>query len=85
VLALLVRISSDGLLAKSTSGRWPSPTTLLLVPVKDTLMLGIWAVALLRRNVDWRGHALRIGPGSRLLPIPERSPGLRERAFGLLH
>jgi ceramide glucosyltransferase len=85
VLALFVRISSDGLLAKSTSGRWPSPTTLLLVPVKDTLMLGIWAVALLRRNVDWRGHALRIGPGSRLLPIPERSPGLRERAFGLLH
>jgi ceramide glucosyltransferase len=85
MLALLVRIGSDGLLAKSSCGRWPSPTTLLLIPVKDALLLGVWAVALVRRSVDWRGHSLRIGPGSRLMPLHERSSGLRDRAFGALH
>jgi ceramide glucosyltransferase len=79
-LALVARIASDGLMAKSVSGRWPSAAALLLLPVKDTLLMGIWTVALWRRSVVWRGHALRIGPGSRLIPgQPERISLLRPR------
>lgn len=68
--ALLVRIGSDGILAKSVSGRWPSWSALALIPIKDTLLLGVWALAFCRRNVQWRGHQLRIGPGTRLIARP---------------
>jgi ceramide glucosyltransferase len=64
--AMLVRIGSDGMLARSVTGSWPSITALALIPVKDTLLLGVWVIALCRRNVSWRGHQLRIGPGTRL-------------------
>jgi ceramide glucosyltransferase len=79
-LALLARVTSDGLMAKSVTGRWPSATALVLVPVKDTLLMGIWTIALFYRSVAWRGHVLRIGPGSRLLSgHPERVSALRQR------
>jgi ceramide glucosyltransferase len=82
-LGLCARLGGDGLLARTTSGRWPSPSALALLPLKDALMLCLWVIALLRRSVAWRGHALRIGPGSRLLPRGRsllRVPGLRQRA-----
>lgn len=50
-------------------GRMPSLPQLALVPVKDVAMLAIWSMAWLRRSVSWRGHAYRIGPDSRLVPI----------------
>lgn len=74
--ALLARIGSDGMLARKVTGQWPSLGMLALIPLKDTLMLGVWAVALCRRNVHWRGHSLRIGPGTRL---QAREDGLRDR------
>jgi ceramide glucosyltransferase len=75
VVAMLVRIGSDGMLARSVTGSWPSIAALALIPVKDTLLLGVWVIAFCRRNVSWRGHQLRIGPGTRLSP---RESGLRE-------
>jgi len=39
------------------------------VPIKDFLVLGIWAAGLVWREIDWRGHRMRIGPGSALAPI----------------
>jgi ceramide glucosyltransferase len=79
-VALLARVTSDGLMARSVTGRWPSATALALVPLKDTLLMGIWTLALFYRSVAWRGHALRIGPGSRLLPgDAERVSALRQR------
>jgi ceramide glucosyltransferase len=74
--ALLVRIGSDGMLAKHVTGRWPSISALAMIPVKDTMLLGVWMIALCRRNVSWRGHSLRIGPGTRL---SARQDGLRDR------
>ena len=65
--ALLVRIGSDGMLARSVTGSWPSFGALMLIPVKDTVLLGVWVIAFCRRNVLWRGHQLRIGPGTRLI------------------
>lgn len=41
--------------------------TLLALPLKDALLFAAWARGLVRRSVEWRGHRLRVGPGSRLL------------------
>ena len=76
--ALLMRIGSDGMLARRVTGRWPSIGSLALIPVKDTMLLGVWMIALCRRNVQWRGHSLRIGPGTRLSPTRDQE-GLRDR------
>jgi ceramide glucosyltransferase len=78
-LGLTLRIVLDAACAKRTSGAWPTWTSLLFIPVKDTLMLGVWSVALVSRRVHWRGHSLRIGSGSRLLPPTVRAPSFRER------
>jgi ceramide glucosyltransferase len=76
-LALAAHLASAGLIARRACGRWPAARSLLLLPLKDTLLLGVWTVALLRRSVEWRGHRLRIEAGSRLVTLPARS-SLRE-------
>jgi ceramide glucosyltransferase len=78
-LGLTLRIMIDAACAKRVSGRWPTWSALLFLPVKDTLMLGVWSVALVSRRVHWRGHSLRIGTGSRLMPPTMRAPSFRER------
>ncbi|QRK09866.1 glycosyltransferase [Archangium violaceum] len=40
---------------------------LLSLPLKDALLFAAWARGLVRRSVEWRGHRLRVGPGSSLL------------------
>lgn len=35
---------------------------------KDLMLLGIWGLGAVKRTVVWRGHVLRIGPGSELFP-----------------
>ena len=44
------------------------------MPVKDLLVAGIWVVGLFRTTICWRGHRLRVGPGSHLTPV-EAPPG----------
>jgi ceramide glucosyltransferase len=83
LVGLAARIASDGLLAKCTSGRFPSATALALLPIKDTLLLAVWVIALLRRNVHWRGHVLRIESGSRL--VAPQLASLGERQVTLTH
>jgi ceramide glucosyltransferase len=77
--ALAARIGQDALLARKVCGRWPGPAVLAFLPLKDALLLGAWSIALVKRSVEWRGHALRIGPGSRLLSPAEQRPSFRER------
>jgi len=78
-IGLCARIGVDAFMAKKVSGRWPALGVLAFLPAKDTLLLGVWTLALVKRRVDWRGHALRIGPGSRLLTPAEQRPSFRER------
>jgi ceramide glucosyltransferase len=82
---LTLRIAVDAACAKRISGRWPTWSALLFLPVKDTLLLGVWSVALVSRRVHWRGHSLRIGNGSRLLPPESRTPSFRERLATVWH
>ena len=86
--ALCARIGNDAVLARSSSGRWPALSALALLPVKDTLLLAAWAVALVRNSVAWRGHTIRIGAGTRVLPPMAARPrlhALRQRATAVFH
>ena len=84
-LGLCARVGADALLARRTSGRWPTLSALAFLPAKDALLLGAWSMALVRRSVTWRGHSLRIGPGSRLMHPPVRPLSFRERAAAVWH
>jgi ceramide glucosyltransferase len=44
-------------------------------PLRDLMIAGIWFSAFGARTVTWRGRVLRIGPGSRLVPIGESTGG----------
>jgi ceramide glucosyltransferase len=69
IAASMLREASHARLLGATL-RW---TALAWVPAKDVAMLGIWALGWLRRRVECRGHAYRIGPGSRLQPVAARA------------
>lgn len=53
--------------------REASAETILLLPLRDALVAAMWSVSAVRRTVAWRGHRMRVGPGSRLLPLDDFS------------
>jgi ceramide glucosyltransferase len=73
-IGLVVRSASDLILAARLRGDRPRASDLALIPFKDLLIGGVWAVAWFRRTVDWRGNRLRVGPGSLLLATRKPSP-----------
>ena len=79
---LALRLASDGALARRLRGTRLGLRDYLAIPVKDLLMVGIWAVGGVKRSVNWRGTRLRIAKGSRLLPLgtPEGARTAFERA-----
>lgn len=79
---IALKLAADAALCRRLRGgaavRWRD---LLWIPVKDLLIAGIWVAGLFRSTICWRGHRLRVGPGSRLTPVGEASPApLREVA-----
>jgi ceramide glucosyltransferase len=71
----------EGFHARILRGAWPSGRYLAAVPVKDLLIFAVWMRGWWKRDVAWRGHAYRIGPGSVLaaassgaLPETARAP-----------
>ena len=62
---------SDEILARRLRGHGYGLAGLVWIPVKDVLVAGLWALAAVRRTVDWRGNVLWIGPGSRLARRPQ--------------
>ncbi|MEP7050725.1 MAG: ceramide glucosyltransferase [Pseudomonadota bacterium] len=73
LLALVAKYLSDAWLIRLLNGAFPRPSELPLLLLKDLGMWGIWAIAAVRRRVLWRGHAMRIGPGSHLHPDPSET------------
>jgi ceramide glucosyltransferase len=76
---VLAKLAADALLARRLRGKMPSLTLLVLgTPLKDVMILGIWCVAVFKQTICWRGHRLKIGPGSVLSPVvaiePEPAP-----------
>jgi ceramide glucosyltransferase len=68
VLALAAKYLSDAWLIRLLNGTFPRASELPLLLLKDIGMWGVWLVGALRRRVNWRGHAMVIGEGSRLFP-----------------
>jgi ceramide glucosyltransferase len=64
-----VKCAADAALLKRLSGRGPRAAQVLLMPVKDLLIAGIWVAGFFRRSVNWRGNRFRIGAGSVLSQV----------------
>ncbi|MFL6262624.1 MAG: glycosyltransferase [Thermoanaerobaculia bacterium] len=62
------KVAADALLSRRLRGEALPLRSLLCIPVKDLAVAGVWTVGLFRRTICWRGHPLRIGPGSLLTP-----------------
>lgn len=72
---IALKVAADAALTRRLRGEIGPLRDLLWVPLKDLLIAGVWAVGLFRTTICWRGHRLRVGPGSRLTPVPaDRSP-----------
>jgi ceramide glucosyltransferase len=68
-LGIAAKVAADALLARRLRGEALPLRALLCIPLKDLLIAGVWAVGLFRRTICWRGHLLRVGPGSVLTPV----------------
>jgi ceramide glucosyltransferase len=69
--ALAVQLAAEVFLAGRLRG---GPLAWRAVPwivVKDLLIAGIWAVGIFRQTLEWRGHRLRVGPGSVLSAVAQ--------------
>lgn len=67
-VALATKWSTELLLARYVAGHLAWRTACVL-PLKDVLFVFVWCAALCKRTVHWRGHRMRVGPGSRLMPL----------------
>jgi ceramide glucosyltransferase len=66
-LGIALKFRADRLLWKRMRGEDAPLKAMLLALPKDLLVLGLWAIATVRRTIDWRGNVLLVGPGSRLM------------------
>lgn len=66
-----VKIGADAGLARRLHGRALPARALLWIPVKDLLVAALWLAGACRSTICWRGHRLRVGPGSVLSPVRE--------------
>jgi ceramide glucosyltransferase len=62
------KCAHDSFMVGHLRGRVLPIGQLLLVPVKDLVIFALWAVAVFKREVEWRGNYMRIGSGSVLTP-----------------
>ncbi len=69
IAGVAAKVAADALLARRLRGEALPLRSLAWIPVKDLLIAGVWAVGIFRRTICWRGHPLRVGPGSVLTPL----------------
>src|SRR6478609_664031 len=77
-LSLVAKYLSDAWLVRVINGSFVRASDLPLMLLKDLGMWGIWGLGAVRRRVNWRGHPMLIGEGSRL--YPDRRESSREPA-----
>ncbi|MBL8958036.1 MAG: glycosyltransferase [Myxococcaceae bacterium] len=76
---LVVKIALDVTTARALGFRGARFAP-LAVPFKDLVLFIAWCIALFRRTVEWRGSRLRVGPGSKLVPIISEVPATEGRS-----
>ncbi|HUK65881.1 MAG TPA: glycosyltransferase [Anaeromyxobacteraceae bacterium] len=78
----VARAALDGAAARALRPGGFAFRQLLWVPVKDLVFGTAWAYGLVRQEVEWRGHRLRVKRGTRL-ELPEASAALSEAGSAL--
>jgi ceramide glucosyltransferase len=68
VVGVGIKMAADAGLARRLRGRPLPVRSLLWIPVKDLLIAAVWVAGAFRSTLCWRGHRLRVGPGSVLSP-----------------
>ncbi|HYG61126.1 MAG TPA: ceramide glucosyltransferase, partial [Thermoanaerobaculia bacterium] len=63
------KAAADARLAWRLRGRALPVRSLAWIPAKDLLIAGVWLAGAFRSTICWRGHRLRVGPGSLLSPV----------------
>jgi ceramide glucosyltransferase len=63
---LVAKTTLDALATYALRGEAVPPRYLLLGPIKDLLLIGVWLVPFASRRVRWRGNTLRISRGTRV-------------------
>lgn len=76
LLGIVLKVLADAVLVRRLRGEPLPLQSLLWIPVKDVLVLGIWVAGAFRQTINWRGNLLRVGPGSVLSPaeVPTAEP-----------
>jgi ceramide glucosyltransferase len=68
------KIAVDGVAARLLRPGGFRVRQLAVIPVKDLVFGTAWAVGLFRREVNWRGNRIVVGPGTRIEPpLPSRA------------
>jgi|CXWL01.1.fsa_nt_gi ceramide glucosyltransferase len=65
-VTVAAKLTMNAVLVGRLRGHWPPIWALACAPLAEVLALAIWAAAMTRRTVLWRGHRLVVGRGSRL-------------------
>lgn len=68
LLLAALKTAIDGCMVRLIRGVPMKVRHVLLVPIKDALMFGIWVYAIFSRSIVWRGIRFRMGSDSQLLP-----------------
>ncbi|MFO0693267.1 MAG: glycosyltransferase [Polyangiales bacterium] len=63
---VLYKLAADAFLVRRLRGEPMAFRLLLLGPIKDLVMAGVWFYSMFSRSVVWRGRKLRFGKESRL-------------------
>ncbi len=71
---ILEKTLLDGRSAEALTNEALSWRDWLALPLKDALIAAAWAVGFVRSTVDWRGHELRVLPGT-VIERPDAEPG----------
>lgn len=71
---LLLRAASDAAQERRLGVRRPWWSRVPLLVLKESLLLALWPMPFLGREVEWRGNRYRLGAKTRLEPVPAATP-----------
>lgn len=71
LLVAVFKTAVDAWAVRLTRGHGMKPVHVLLSPVRDLLHIPIWFYSAFSRTTEWRGRRFRLGPDTRILPLPD--------------
>jgi ceramide glucosyltransferase len=71
----VVRDATQWIVMRGTPGLWRA---LLVIPIREVLVVGVWMATFPKRHITWRGNRVRVSAGTRLYTetLPESARAL---------